>query len=148
MATEKQNLGNFGELLVAAKVNCPGCNRKERTLRLLPKNFKCADLICDFCGYLAQVKTSKVKNIDALPNQILGAAWKPQMERMNQGIFFSLYIVLVDVNKNSAIYYLSKNKQTEEMFTPRKPLSENAKRKGWQGFVIDLSKAKGAVFRL
>jgi hypothetical protein len=37
----------------------------------LPSNFKCADVICDFCGYLAQVKAARVRNIDRIPDAIL-----------------------------------------------------------------------------
>ena len=48
MTTEKQKLGDWGENLIRKKFNCPGCKR-EKTLRKLPPNFKCADIICDFC---------------------------------------------------------------------------------------------------
>lgn len=78
MATDNQKLGDFGEEFVAKHVACPSCKSLEKTLKLLPTNFKCADLICDFCGYLAQVKSVTVNDVDVLPKQILGAAWKPQ----------------------------------------------------------------------
>ena len=74
MTTEKQKLGEKGELLVIKNCICPKCKR-ERTLKRLPQNFKCADIICDFCGYLAQVKTKSQENIDKLPASILEAAW-------------------------------------------------------------------------
>lgn len=61
--------------------------KKNKTLKKLPTNFKCVDIICDFCGFLAQVKTSTVKNINILPNTILGAGWKVQKERMNEKIY-------------------------------------------------------------
>lgn len=53
MATDKQKLGELGERYVIGNSLCPRCKRA-RTLKLLPTNFKCADVICDFCGYLAQ----------------------------------------------------------------------------------------------
>jgi len=59
MTTDKQKLGDFGENLIRKKFDCPKCKRP-KTLKKLPPNFKCADLICDFCGYLAQVKTKTV----------------------------------------------------------------------------------------
>ena len=62
MRTDKQKTGDFGEDLIKKKFGCPKCKR-EKTLKKLPPNFKCADIICDFCGYLAQVKTSNVSNI-------------------------------------------------------------------------------------
>ena len=55
MTTAKQKLGDFGEDFIRKNFDCPKCKRK-KTLKRLPPNFKCADIICDFCGYLAQVK--------------------------------------------------------------------------------------------
>jgi type II restriction enzyme len=147
MATEKQQLGDFGEKMVVKKCHCPKC-KKEKTLKLLPKNFKCADVICDFCGYLGQVKSKNVNDIGIIPDQILGAAWAPQKERMSAGIYFPLFIVLVS-NKKYAIYYLSADLQIPDMFVARKPLSSEAKRAGWQGFLYDIQKVpKGAIVRL
>lgn len=111
-------------------------------------NFKCADIICDFCGYLAQVKAATTSDIDKLPKRLLGAAWRPQIARMNAGIYFPLYIVLVN-GKSFSIYYLSADLQTPEIFIPRNALSPEAKRAGWQGFMYDLSKvSSGSIVRL
>ena len=109
MPTDKQKLGVLGENLVSKNLVCQKC-KKKRTLKKLPINFKCADLICDFCGFLAQVKSSNVKDINKLPNSILGAAWGPQEERMNAGIYFPLYLVLVNEKKYS-VFYLSADLQ-------------------------------------
>ena len=46
MTTDRQRLGEFGERLVCKRSNCPRCKRPT-TLRRLPTNFKCADIICD-----------------------------------------------------------------------------------------------------
>ena len=62
MATDKQKLGDYGETMVVKNCHCPKC-KNEKTLKQLPKNFKCVDVVCDFCGYLGQVKTKNV-NID------------------------------------------------------------------------------------
>jgi type II restriction enzyme len=125
--TTKQSLGTLGESLVS-KLACPRCKRK-KVLRRLPVNFKCADVICDFCGYLTQVKSSTQKDVDILPSTILGAAWGPQFERMNSGIYFPLFIVLVTPNRRKrAIYFLPSDLQSSEMFVKRKPLSKTAKR--------------------
>lgn len=146
MPTEKQNLGNFGEEIVAKSLMCQKC-KKIKTFRKLPINFKCADIICDFCGFLAQVKTSKVQNIEKLPDSILGAAWGPQRDRMLAGIYFPIYIVLVNKKKYS-IFYLSADLQTKEIFIPRKPLSSSAKRAGWQGFIYNISSIKNNFVKL
>src|SRR5260370_8128726 len=93
MATTRQDLGTFGEMRVAQECSCPKCKRG-RTLVRLPTNFKCADVICDFCGYLGQVKATTVSDVNVLPRQILGAAWGPQDERMRAGIYFPPFLLL------------------------------------------------------
>ncbi len=147
MATGKQILGDIGENMVIKNCICPKCKR-ERTFKKLPLNFKCADIVCDFCGFLAQVKTKNVKDIEVLLKSILGAAWDPQKERRDAGMYFSLYIVLKSESLSS-IYFLSADLQTPDMFVVRKPLSKTARRAGWQGFYYDLTKvARGSIVRL
>ncbi len=147
MATAKQQLGSWGEQLVVKKCNCPKCKRS-KTFKRLPTNFKCADIICDFCGFLAQVKTMSASDVAPLPKQVLGAAWGPQKERMDAAIYFALFLVLKAVDAH-AIYYLPTDFQNPALFAARKPLSENARRKGWQGFMYVLSAApEGAFVRL
>ncbi|RQM49816.1 hypothetical protein EHZ19_05350 [Paraburkholderia bannensis] len=147
MATAKQQLGSWGEQLVVKKCNCPKCKRS-KTFKRLPTNFKCADLICDFCGFLAQVKTMSAPNVAPLPKQVLGAAWGPQKERMDAAIYFALFLVLKTADAH-AIYYLPTDFQNPALFAARKPLSENARRKGWQGFMYVLSAVpEGAFVRL
>ena len=139
MKTSKQILGNKGERLVVKYCDCPRCKRA-KTLKLLPPNFKCADIICDFCGYLAQVKTANIPDINKLPNTVIGAAWKVQEERKNSGIYIPLFLVQINPQKEFAVYYLPADLQSPEMFQPRNPLSATAKRAGWQGFMYDLTK--------
>lgn len=147
MPTAKQTLEAWGEVLVARSCACPKCKR-QRTLKRLPPNFKCADLICDFCGYLAQVKAASVTSLSPLPSQILGAAWAPQKERMDAAIYFPLFLVLKTTDSH-AIYYLPSDLQSAALFSARKPLSERAKRKGWQGFMYLLGALpEGAFVRL
>lgn len=147
MGTAKQALGTWGEQLVAKNCDCPKCKRA-KTLKLLPPNFKCADLICDFCGFLAQVKAMNVQAVSPLPKQVLGAAWGPQRERMESGIYFPLFLVL-KAPSSHAIYYLPTDFQSPALFAARKPLSSNAKRAGWQGFMYVLAAVpEGAFVRL
>ena len=148
LTTKRQKLGEFGENRVTKDCNCPRCKRA-RTLVRLPTNFKCADVICDFCGYLAQVKTSAVRTIEVIPSQILGAAWGPQQERMEAGIYFPLFLVLATTEqKLYSIYYLSADLQQVEMFKPRNPLSPNARRAGWTGFLYNLEAVQSSFVRL
>ena len=144
MATAKQMLGAWGESLVAKACDCPQCKRP-RTLKRLPTNFKCADLICDFCGFLAQVKAMTVNTVEPLPKQVIGAAWGPQKERMDAAIYFPLFLVLKAPTAH-AVYYLPTDFQSPALFAARKPLSQPARRKGWQGFMYVLNAVPAGAF--
>lgn len=138
MATPKQELGELGERLVTQTCACPKCKQR-KTLKRLTTNFKCADVICDFCGYLAQVKASTSKDGKTPPKRLMGAAWGPQRQRMDAGIYFPLFLVLVTPKQDFfSIHYLSADLQEEALFTARTPLRESAKRAGWQGFHYEL----------
>jgi hypothetical protein len=47
-----------------------------------------------------------------------------------------------------AIYYRAPDLQIPEMFKPRKPLSEKARRAGWSGLLYDLAHVRTAFVRL
>lgn len=138
----------MGEVLVTKECSCPKCKRT-KTLKRLPANFKCADLICDFCGFLAQVKTCKANDVATPPTSVLGAAWGPQKERMDAAIYFPLYLVAVASGENEyAIYYLSADLQDPGIFEVRKPLGPSARRAGWQGFTYRLAHIRERLIRL
>lgn len=145
MATSKQELGEQGEVLVASKCKCPRCNRTH-SLKRLPANFKCADLICDFCGFLGQVKTSRKSDINKMPKTLLGAAWSSQKERMDAGFYFPFFMVLISPMKKYSIYYLAAEFQKPDLFIPRKPFSITARRAGWQGFYYELNESVVKAF--
>ena len=127
----------------------PRCKRP-RTLKRLPTNFKCADIICDFCGYLAQVKTCcSVRSIETVPKSILGAAWGVHKERMDASISFPLFLVLASSSLESySIFYLAADLQVPEMFLMRKPLSDRARRSGWQGLIYNLMPVRDRFVRM
>jgi hypothetical protein len=145
MATKNQELGALGETLVVRHCSCPSCKRS-KSLVPLRANFKCADVICDFCGYLAQVKACTSPDGVTLPRSILGAAWGPQKERMDAGIYFPLFVVLASQeNSRFSIHYLSADLQTPDLFLERKPLGPHARRAGWQGFTYNLAAVRGRL---
>src|SRR5438309_6852453 len=116
MPTVRQELGLFGELKVVRTCTCPKCKRRGTLVRL-PTNFKCADVICDFCGFLAQVKTANCRDVSCVPTRVLGAAWGVQKDRMDAGIYFPLFLVLQNASLH-AIYYLSADLQRPSLFQP------------------------------
>lgn len=98
---------------------------------------------------MAQVKATTADDLDRLPDRILGGAWSVQRERMEAGIYFPLFVVIRErVGSSHAIYYLSADLQTREMFVPRKPLSPEARRAGWQGFIYEIQAVKDRFVRL
>jgi type II restriction enzyme len=140
MPTAKQDLGKLGERAVCKHVKCPQCNR-DKQLRPLTQNFECVDVICKFCGFLAQVKaTTLPQAADARPDRVLGAAWGPQHQRIISGIFHALYVVGFDGTRLKRIDYIPAHmlEAYPSVFKPRTALSETAKRAGWQGFIYDL----------
>jgi hypothetical protein len=66
---------------------------------------------------------------------------------MASAIYFPLFLVLVAGSK-CAIYYLPADLQKPDMFKPRKPLSENARRANWQGFVYNLKGSERLFVKL
>lgn len=89
-----------------------------------------------------------VKDVNKVPEMILGAAWAPQEARMHAGIFFPLFLVLLS-DSHTAIYYLSADLQIPQMFVKRNPLSPSARRAGWQGFFYNMRQLRpGSVVRL
>jgi type II restriction enzyme len=66
---------------------------------------------------------------------------------MDAAIYFPMFLVLVSKEAH-AIYYLAADLQVPEMFKPRKPLSETARRAGWTGFLYDLTPVQTAFVRL
>ena len=139
MATTKQDLGHKGELAVREHVPCPRC-RRDRHLTPLPTNFQCADLICKFCGFLAQVKATTPVD-GQRPKRVLGGAWGPQHAQILAGIYQPLFVAgYATSGKLVRIDYVPAHilAATPAVFEPRRPLSPTAKRAGWTGFVYNL----------
>jgi hypothetical protein len=107
----------------------------------------CADVIYDFRGYLAQVKAMTVKDVDSIPDSVLGAAWGPQKERMAAATYFPLFLVLVSGRRHS-IFYLSADLQASDMFKPDHLFLHAHAEPGWQGFIYDLGLVRGSFVRL
>lgn len=138
--TERQELGRRGEKAVHDRVACPRCGRA-RHLTPLPMNFQCADLICKFCGFLAQVKSTRLVE-GRLPARIMGAAWGPQRDQIIAGIFHALFIVgFTPAKRLVSIDYVPSHvlQSVPQVFEPRAPLSPRAQRAGWTGFNYNLT---------
>ena len=133
MPTEKQLLGKKGEEFVVKNCSCFKCKRK-RTLKRLPPNFKCADIICDFCGYLAQVKTTTSRDIDLPPKRLPSAAWSVQLERMKAGIYFPLFIVQVKQRRKSIFLSARRFSVKTHVYCSKASVSYN--KEGWMAGIL------------
>lgn len=140
--TRHSQQGRFGERRVVKDCRCFRCKRS-KTLKLLPPNFACADVICNVCGFLAQVKTHKTKDIRRIPERLIGASWNPIRDRVEASIFLSLFIVLVEDEERYEIHYLSAELQTPEMFVKRTPTKT-----GRVGCFFNLSRVKAGIVRV
>jgi type II restriction enzyme len=82
---------------------------------------------------------------EILPDTVLGAAWSVQKERIDAGVYIPLFLVQVE-ERRKRIAYLAADLQDKSMFSKRKPLSTEAKRAGWQGFLYTFSEEQKKRF--
>ncbi len=122
---------------------CPCCG--EIPLLEFENNRPVADFICNKCSEEFELKSKNGK----LSNTITDGAYSTMIERINSennpNFFFLTYTKNWTVND---FLIIPKQFFTPEIIIKRKPLSENAKRAGWIGCNIDLSKVadSGKVF--
>jgi type II restriction enzyme len=77
------------------------------------------------------------------PDHIAGAAWGPQQDRILAGIYHGLYLVGYRRGSRTLVRidFVPPHiiEATPNVFEPRKPLSDQAKRAGWTGFLLNVS---------
>lgn len=122
---------------------CPNCG--EITLNEFANNSPVADFFCKKCNEEFELKS---KN-GMLTNTITDGAYKTMIERINSdnnpNFFFLTYTKEWSVNN---FLIIPKQFFTPEIIIQRPPLSKTAKRAGWIGCNIDISKVSdsGKVF--
>ena len=139
--TAQQTSGRLGELAVCRTVSCPRCGRPR--LSTLPRNFDCADVICRFCGFLAQVKS--VTSADgSWPTTLPGGSWPRQQEQIISGIFHALYVVAFapSSRKLVSIDYVPSHilQAAPDIYVPRKPTKPVGRTTPFLGFRYDSRK--------
>jgi len=115
---------------------CPSCLNEE--LISNPNNTKVTDFRCETCGNSFQLKSQT----HTFSTKVVDGAYKPMMDaiikRQNPNFFFLHYSNQEWNIKNLMLipnFFFS-----ESIIEKRKPLSENARRSGWTGCNILLSK--------
>jgi len=122
---------------------CPNCG--EITLNEFANNSPVADFFCKKCNEEFELKS---KN-GMLTNTITDGAYKTMIERINSdnnpNFFFLTYTKEWSVNN---FLIIPKQFFTPEIIIERPPLSKTAKRAGWIGCNIDISKVSdsGKIF--
>jgi len=137
-ATAQQLAGKEGERAVCRQITCPSCGRKRLTA--LPVNFDCADVICRFCGFMAQVKAI-TSVTGAWPSTLPGGSWPRQQEQIIAGITHALFVVSFDPKDRRlvAIDYVPSDilKAVPDAFVPRKPTKPAGRSTPFVGFRYD-----------
>jgi hypothetical protein len=136
--TQQQLSGKLGEEAVCRTLACPQCSK--RRLSPLPTNFDCVDVICRFCGFMAQVKSiSSRKGI--WPNTIPGGSWPRQHEQIIAGIFHSLFVVALEpgTRRLVSIDYVPSHilRAVPDAYVPRKPTKPLGRSTPFLGFRYD-----------
>jgi len=103
----------------------------------LPNNTPVADFKCFVCERRYQLKAKDGR----FGLQIAGAAYRPTIESIRRGQMPEHIFVEFDRRFNTVVFVdaIPGRLITEDRILPRKPLSENARRAGWQGCNIVIS---------
>ena len=124
------------ELYVEDKIRCPECGSM---LRKLPANTPSKDFDCTKCCKAIQVKFKRsdiIKDLSKENNKISGAAYKPTMLNINKDIDW--YIVYLKSNVICGLVRIKSMFINEANIIPRRPLSNTARRAGWQGCYLSI----------
>jgi len=122
---------------------CPSCG--EVPLNEFENNRPVADFYCEKCNEEFELKSKKGN----LTNTITDGAYSTMVERINSdnnpNFFFLTYSKQWTVNN---FLIIPKHFFTTEIIIKRRPLAETAKRAGWIGCNIDISKvaSSGKIF--
>jgi len=134
--SESRIVGEALENYIKDNINCPRCN--ENNFEKCKTNEKSKDLICIGCNQNIQVKgksatqkqVNMIKNINKF--KTIGGEYSTTLKNMDQQIDY-LIILYEKPYKIINILYIKYENINLSCIIPRKPLSINAKRAGWQG---------------
>tara|TARA_B100000683_G_scaffold151492_2_gene146609 strand:+ start:173 stop:679 length:507 start_codon:yes stop_codon:yes gene_type:complete len=130
-------IGRAAEIYSCEKIKCVKCN--ETNWLECNVNAKSKDKICKKCGKNYQIKCKKIteKSYNDIKKngefETIGAEYNTTMKSIQDEIDYIIFLyrpvnfIIVDI-----IHVKSENITCHNII-PRKPLSNNAKRAGWQG---------------
>jgi type II restriction enzyme len=114
-------IGEACERYVVQEIRCPRCLHTKSFARF-PTNEKFKDSYCNHCFQSFQIKKGDT-------NSLLGGDYFTTINNLNQVDFLV-------VKQSSQVFHIPHEKLKKHMVVPRKPLSKNARRAGWQGCVL------------
>lgn len=146
--TPSKIIGEAIEDWVCQNMSCPICKEPKckhcgtRTLQKLPASFKSADLVCTKCHTKVQVKAKKNSffTVDGQVKKIIGAEYTTTLESFQKSIHYYLISYSLEKMVVNEVYHISPKNLKPKQVVPRKPLSEDAKRAGWQGCYLHFEK--------
>ena len=118
---------------ISENYKCPFCGGR---LETFPNNNKCSDFYCTKCNEKFELKSKKGK----FTNRISGSNYKTTLEKIMSSENPNWILLEHDGLNVTGLILIPKSFIYDEMIIARKPLGENARRAGWQGCIIDLSK--------
>lgn len=125
--SESQKIRVMSEEWVADNIGCPCCGYHR--LNNFENNRPVADFYCEKCGETFELKS---KN-GALGRKISDGAYKTAIERITSNTNPSLFVLQYDEYSVVNLEIIPKYFFTPNIIEARKPLSETARRAGWQG---------------
>jgi len=133
-------MGEAVEMCVVT-LPCPVCDQKY--LHKCKPNEKAKDAFCKNCDAQIQIKATKRKS--QTPIQLLGAEYKTTLDSIKENkinyivVFYSEKSNIFTMNN---IFFVNTEDINENCVIPRKPLSPQARRAGWQGCKLVFHKYK------
>jgi len=125
---------------------CPICN--EKTLSKYKPNEKSKDIKCINCNCQIQIKGAKFTKKKKTSLRLLGAEYKTtctSIKENNVHYLVVLYSVIEDKYTINEIYFINHVDINKNCIIPRKPLSSNARRAGWQGCILVFNTFKSII---
>ena len=124
---------------------CPNCG--ELHLKEFENNMPVADFYCKSCAEQFELKSKKT---NVVGNRILDGAYSTMIERINSDDNPNFFFLTYNNQKWEVSNFLiiPKHYFTTEIIIKRKPLKSTARRAGWIGCNIDISKVpdNGRIF--
>lgn len=122
-----QKIRVMSEFWTTKNVFCPCCGNEH--LQKMPNNLPVADLQCENCNEIFELKSTCHKIVKKIPD----GAYRTMIERIESNDNPQLLIMQYSKNFVTDLIFVPKFFFTPNIIEKRNPLSQNARRAGWTG---------------